>query len=113
MDARSKLGVGVGALLALAIPVTNIAVASLWQAGVLDLGPGGAHGPNNPLVQTLFSTVGWEAVLGPVGILIGGWSAGIQGLQAWLRFLTVAAPILFVGWLFGGLFLSSVNRTML
>ena len=100
-----------GLIVALAIPVSAFVVAALWDLRVLDLGPGGAHGPNHAVVQTLFSLAGWELVLGPVGILIGGWLAGVRGARAWWRVIIVAGPVLAVVWFFAEASLSLVNGT--
>lgn len=60
MVKRPQVGVILGLIIALAIPVSTFVVAILWGVGVLDLGSGGAHRPNHPLVETLFSLAAWE-----------------------------------------------------
>lgn len=112
MRNQPQPGVIVGLTIALALPAANALVAGLWQLGVLDLGLGGAHQPNNSIVQALFSTVGWELLLGPAGIAIAGWSASLRGTVAWTRYLRVAVPGLFAVWLVAAMYLSLVNGTL-
>jgi len=99
--------------LALLIPAVNLLVAIGWRIGLLDLGPGGARGPNHPLVQWLFETVGWEIVLGPIGLIGAGLAAGLRGAGEWIGFLAIWAPSIAIAWLVAAMTLSAVNGTLL
>jgi hypothetical protein len=112
MVTGSRRGVALGVIIALGIPALNFGVALLWQLGLLPLGDHDGATPNNALVQALFATVGWELVLGPVGILIAGWSAARRGIGAWISLIIVAGPAVLILWLFAGLYLSFVNGSL-
>ncbi len=85
-------------------------VAFLWDRGVLDLGLKGGVGPHAALVLTLFDTAGSELVLGPVGTVVAGWSAGLRrAVEVWLGLIIVAVPVLTVPWFLAALYLSFVN----
>ena len=37
-------------------------------------------------------------LLGPIGIVIAGWSAGVRGAPAWLALIIVAVPVFAFVW---------------
>src|SRR2546422_8221921 len=101
----SWLGVGIGALIALALPIAT------WIVG-LSL-PGVAYTVDQvrlrdiaieqarPLTDLLSTFSLAELLLGPLGIFIVGRSAGIHGATRWLMLLVVTVPMLALVWLLG------------
>jgi hypothetical protein len=99
------LGVGIGALIALALPIAT------WIVG-LSL-PGVAYTADQvrlrdiaieqarPLTDLLSTFSLAELLLGPLGIFIVGRSAGIHGATRWLMLLVVTVPMLAIVWLLG------------
>jgi hypothetical protein len=48
-----------------------------------------------------------ELLLGPIGLAVAGWSAGVRGAVAWVLLLVTAIPLLSAVWvvsalMFGG-----------
>lgn len=96
---RSWRGVAGGALIALAVPAGFIILSLLLDVGVL--APDGMHAPWITMVA--FS----EVLLGPIGLAVAGWSAGVRGAVAWVLLLISAIPLLAAVWvvsvlMFGG-----------
>lgn len=102
MRNRRRFGVILGLIIALAIPVLSFVVAFLWDRGVLALAP------NGPFVQALQSIAVWELVLGPVGIVVAGRSAGLRGVAAWLATVLLAVPVLAYLWFVGVAYLGGL-----
>jgi hypothetical protein len=83
--------VAVGGLIALVVPASFIGLSSLVNIGVL-----GADQVDVPwLVWILVS----EVVIGPVGITVAGWSAGIRSWPVWVLLYISAVPLLAGVWL--------------
>ncbi len=90
---RSRAGVAVGAVIALIVPVSALVLAQLID---LQIAPYG-------LVEDWFPTMGgllWASllILGPVGIVVAGWSAGLRGWGPWLALLVVSLPLYAYFW---------------
>jgi hypothetical protein len=70
MSVSRSGGIVVGALIALAVPLTQMVVAFLWDRGVVTLEPNGSF------VHSLQAATGLEFALGPVGmVFVGRWQA--------------------------------------
>ena len=98
---RSRVGILAGVLIALGVPLASLAVAFLWDQGVLHLEP------NGPLVQMLQGAAMLEIVLGPVGIAVVGRSARL-GAVGWLALIVLAVPALTVIWFVGTAYLGGL-----
>ena len=90
---RSRTGVAVGALIALIVPMAAVVLAQLVDLRIAPYG----------LVQDWFPTMGgllWASllILGPVGIVVAGWSAGLRGWARWLALLVVSLPLYAFCW---------------
>jgi hypothetical protein len=85
---RSVVGVVLGALIAVAVPVIQMVVAFLWDRHVVELEP------NGPFVQRLQAATGFEFGLGPVGVVLLGYAAHIRGVIGWVALFVVAVPAL-------------------
>ena len=92
MTAKSWRSVMVGASIALVVPISYWVLASLVENGIA------------PYDQThslfdLLGLLGWISLflLGPIGIVIAGRSAGVRGALAWLALL-IAVPVLAFVW---------------
>jgi hypothetical protein len=85
---RSLEGVVLGALMAVAIPLTQMVVAFLWDRYIVELEP------NGPFVQSLQSATGLEFGLGPLGVVLLGYSPGIRRVIGWVALFVVAVPVL-------------------
>lgn len=107
---RSWLGVGAGAVIALALPI------STW---ILGLGLGGvamtveqvrlrdiAIEQARPFADLISSTALAELLLGPIGVVIAGRSAGVHGTIPWLVLVAATIPVLAIVWLLGLLTMS-------
>jgi hypothetical protein len=81
-------------VIALAIPVSNGVVALLWGGGVLQLDPEG------PFVKGLEAPGLGGILLGPIGIVIAGWFAGIRGFSAWFVLIILGIPLLTIAWFY-------------
>jgi hypothetical protein len=85
---RSRTGVAAGAVIALIVPVSTLVLAQLIDVRIAPYG----------LVQEWFPAIGgllWASllILGPVGIAIAGWSAGLSGWGRWLALLVWSLPL--------------------
>jgi hypothetical protein len=83
MVIRSRLGLVLGAIAALGIPLILLAIGRT-PAGASD--------------STIFDIAVGELVLGPVGLLAAGWAAGLRGIVAWVAYASLAVPILAILW---------------
>jgi hypothetical protein len=94
-SARSVAGMVLGAVLALAVPLSQVVVAFLWDRGIVQLEP------NGPFVQFLQAAAGFEFAVGPLGVVILGRSASLRGVLAWAALFVVAVPVLAFLWFVG------------
>ena len=95
MRALTRPGVIVGLILALALPLLNLLVAQLWERGIVTFDPDGA------VIGVLQGTFLWELLLGPLGIVVAGRSAGTRTPLEWFALFGVAIPVLLVLWFIG------------
>ena len=91
---RKIAGTVVGVALALAIPVSNGVVAALWSTGVLQLDPEGA------LVKGLEAPGLAGILLGPIGIVVAGWFAGVRTFPGWFVLIVLGIPLLTILWFY-------------
>jgi hypothetical protein len=94
LSRRQAIGAIVGIVLALAIPVSNGVVAILWGSGALQLDPEGA------LVKGLEAPGLAGILLGPIGIVIAGWFAGVRGFSGWFVLIILGIPLLTMVWFY-------------
>jgi hypothetical protein len=96
MAVRSRRGVAVGAFVALVVPVSYAVLAQLLLAGI-------APYEETHSLLGLIGLIGWISllVLGPVGLAVAGWSAGIRSVLGWLAAIVVVMPLLVVVWFAG------------
>lgn len=94
MSRRQITGTIVGVVVALAIPVSNGVVALLWGSGALQLDPEGA------LVQGLEAPGLAGILLGPIGIVIAGWFAGVRSFSGWFVLIILGIPLLTIVWFY-------------
>ena len=101
MTIRSRRGVAAGASLALIIPLGSLLLAQLVEARLLPYDE--VRSLLNPI-----GTLSWLslAVLGPAGIAIVAWSAGVRGIAAWVALYVVAAPAYVVLWFWSAVAIS-------
>jgi hypothetical protein len=102
-SSRSWRGVAVGAVIALTVPVSYLALAFLILVRVI---------PDVAIRGLLneVGTLGWISlvVLGPAGIAIACWSAGARRLMTWIALLIIAIPGYIVVWAWSVFSLSGV-----
>jgi hypothetical protein len=93
MTVKSRRGLGVGAFIALVVPISYLVLAVLVENGIAPYDQ--THALLNPL-----GLLGWISLflLGPVGIVIAGRSAGLRGVIAWLALIIVAIPVFAFVW---------------
>lgn len=93
MTVKSRRGLGVGAFIALVVPISYLVLAVLVENGIAPYDQ--THALLNPL-----GLLGWISLflLGPVGIVIAGRSAGLRGVIAWLALIIVAIPVVAFVW---------------
>jgi hypothetical protein len=89
---RSWRAAAGGALLALFVPLACLALAWLAGSGLV------FYDPLRALVIPWFGLVLLEVALGPIGIAIALWSAGVRG-TALAALIVLAVPVLGVAWL--------------
>ena len=94
MSRRRIAGTVVGIALALAIPVSNGVVAVLWSSGVLQLDPEGAF------VKGLEAPGLAGILLGPIGIVVAGWFAGVRTFPGWFVLIILGIPLLSMLWFY-------------
>jgi hypothetical protein len=88
----SRPGVLVGVVIALAIPVSYWVLAALVSKGIAP------YDQVKALLGPLSVIALFELLLGPVGIAIAGWNAGIRNAIVWLALFIVAVPLLAFVW---------------
>jgi len=91
---RRVAGTIVGIVLALAIPVSNGVVAALWSSGVLQLDPEGAF------VKSLEAPGLAGILLGPIGIVVAGWFAGVRTFSGWFALIILGIPLVTILWFY-------------
>jgi hypothetical protein len=93
MAIRSIRGLVVGATVALVVPVLSWSAAALVRADVVSAAAA------RPLLDVV-GLLAWVAllVLGPLGIAIAGWSAGIRDVLTWVAWLILLVPAFVVVW---------------
>jgi hypothetical protein len=96
---RSWRGVAIGGLIALAVPAFIFVLSLLVNIGALS-----ADQVDVPWVTWILVS---EVVVGPIGIVVGGWFAGVRSMPGWVLLLISAVPLLAGVWLaaalmFGG-----------
>jgi hypothetical protein len=94
LSARRRLGVIVGVAIALAIPASNGVVAWLWGGGLLQLDPDG------PLVHALEAPGLAGILLGPIGIVVAGWSGRVRSPATWFVLIILLIPTVTVVWFY-------------
>ena len=88
---RSWRGVALGGLIALAIPAFVFVLTLLVNVGALS-----ADQVDVPWVTWILVS---EVAIGPIGIVIAGWFAGVRGMPGWVLLLITAVPLLAGVWL--------------
>jgi hypothetical protein len=93
MTFNSRRGVLVGAFIAVFVPAFDLLLAQLVGSGIAP------YEQTRPLLNVI-GLLSWTSLflLGPIGIVIVGWSAGVRGAINWLVLLIVALPIYAVVW---------------
>jgi|GEM_PF-2433406 hypothetical protein len=93
MTAKSWRSVMVGASIALVVPISYWVLASLVENGI-------APYDQTHALFDLIGLLGWISLflLGPIGIVIAGRSAGVRGALAWLALLMWALPVFAFVW---------------
>jgi len=93
MTAKSWRSVMVGASIALVVPISYWFLASLVENGI-------APYDQTHALFDLIGLLGWISLflLGPIGIVIAGRSAGVRGALAWLALLMWALPVFAFVW---------------
>jgi hypothetical protein len=91
LSTRRRVGTIAGIVIALAVPVSNLLVAQLWSAGVLQLDPDGW------LVQALEAPGLGGVFLGPIGLFIAAWSARVR-FDVGFALVVVLVPLLVILW---------------
>jgi hypothetical protein len=98
----SGRGILLGIFIALVEPLSSLAVAFVWDRGVVQLEP------NGPFVQALQGAALLEIILGPLGIAVAGQSARLRSVLAWYVLVAVAVPVLAVVWFIGTAYLGGL-----
>lgn len=88
----SRRGVVVGLILAFAIPVSYWVLATLVEHGIAP------YDQTHALLGTLSLIALAEALLGPIGMGIALWSAGVRGPFALAALIIVTVPVLAIVW---------------
>jgi hypothetical protein len=91
LTARSWRGVAMGLLVALLVPTLCLALAWLLGSGLVP------YDQLRALVNPWFGLALAEVLLGPIGVGIALWSAGVRG-AALVALIVVALPVLVVVW---------------
>jgi hypothetical protein len=94
LSRRRVAGTIAGLMLALAIPVSNGVLALLWGGGMVQLDPEGA------LVKGLEAPGLAGILLGPIGIVIAGWFAGVRTFATWFVLIVLGIPLLTMLWFY-------------
>jgi hypothetical protein len=91
----SRRGIALGALIALALPIAYLSLASLVQRGIIDL-------DRTEGFKEMLNSLSLQATIGIILILIGistaGRAAGLTNPFVWLLLFVVAGPLLGFLW---------------
>jgi hypothetical protein len=97
-------GLGIGAFIALVVPTVYVVLARLLEVGIVSRDQ--VH-PLVPLLDVILFP--WGVLLGPIGVVVAGRSAGIRGVFGWFVLMFVAVPALASLWLFSVLVYSGAT----
>jgi hypothetical protein len=86
-------GLGIGAFIALVVPTSYLVLARLVEVGIAPSDQ--VHTLVHSLDKILFP---WGVLLGPIGVVVAGRSAGIRGALGWLVLMIVVVPALAFLW---------------
>ncbi len=92
MTVKSWWGLAVGLFIALVVPISFLVIAKLVENGLA---------PQDQMQASMGALTAIalsEVLLGPIGIVIAGRSAGVRGVIAWLALIIVAVPVLAFVW---------------
>ena len=92
-----------GMFIALVVPISYLALALLVKTGIVP------SAQMQTLVPLLTATQGPLGLLGPIGIVIAGWSVGIRGVLGWLVTIILTLPALASLWFYSALELSAAT----
>jgi DNA-directed RNA polymerase subunit RPC12/RpoP len=104
MAVTSWRGLWVGAFIALVVPTYYLVLARLVEVGIVSSDQ--VHTLVHSLDTILFP---WGVLLGPIGVVVAGRSAGIRGVFGWFVLMFVAVPALASLWLFSVLVYSGAT----
>jgi hypothetical protein len=94
LSIQRAAGILVGAVIALAIPVSNGFVAILWASGVIQPDPDGS------LIKAL-EAPGLAGILaGPIGIVIAALFARTRSVERWFLAIVVGLPLVTFAWFY-------------
>ncbi len=93
MTVKSRRGVGIGAFIALVVPISYWVLALLVENGIAP------YDQVRPQLDVLGFISLSEILLAPIGIVIAGRSAGVRGAIAWIALIIVGIPVLALVWL--------------
>ena len=104
MTFKSWRGLGVGVFIALVVPISYLALALLVKTGIVP----------SAQMQTLVHSLDrilfpWGVLLGPIGVVVAGRSAGVRGGCGWLVLIILGVPALAWLWLYGALELGAAT----
>ena len=92
---KSWQGVAVGLVIALVVPISFLVIAKLVEIGLAPQDQ--VHATMGALTAIALS----EVLLGPIGIVIAGRSAGARSVIAWLAVMIVSVPVVAFVWFVG------------
>jgi hypothetical protein len=92
MTVRRWWGLWAGVFVALVVPASYYVLALLVQSGTVHLET------RDDGMQTITAIALSEAILGPLGIVVAGISAGLRSAVGWFVLLLVGLPGLFFVW---------------
>jgi hypothetical protein len=96
MTVESWRGLGIGAFIALVVPASYLVLARLLEVGIV------SRDQVDPLVPLLDGILlPWGVLLGPIGVVVAGRSAGIRGAFGWIILIVLTVPALASLWLAG------------
>lgn len=92
LTVKSRRGVGIGAFIALVVPISYWVLALLVEKGIAP------YDQVRPQLNLLGYISLSEILLAPIGIVIAGRSAGVRGAIAWIPLTIVGIPVLALVW---------------
>ncbi len=104
MTVQSWRGLGVGAFIALVLPISYAVLGRLLEVGIV---PRNQVHPFLPLLDSILFPYG--VLLGPIGVVVAGRSAGVRGAAGWLVLMIVTVPALACLWIFSILLYSGAT----